>query len=264
MSDIRKLLEDFRKGIIQIEDVLEYIKKLPYEPVMTETSEGSSVFARLDHHRFLRRGTPEIIYGEGKSLKHLVAIVESMTKAGTNVLITRLDPQKAEELSSYFHDGKYFEVCRAWILCRQEIPMVKEGYIAVLTGGTLDIPVAEEAAVTAEFLGSPVKRFYDVGVAGIHRLFDVLEDVRRATAWVVVAGMEGALPSIVAGLVEGPVIAVPTSVGYGAHFGGLAPLLSALNSCSPGVVVVNIDNGFGGGYVASLIHKRIVTYKAGG
>jgi NCAIR mutase (PurE)-related protein len=259
MTEVRKLLESFREGKVAIETVLEYIKKLPYERLAEQTTEGSMTFARIDHHRSLRRGVPEVIYGEGKELEHLKAVVEAMKRAGTNVLITRLGYEKAEKLCQQFPEGKYYETARIWMLQHdREFPRIPEGYVAVLTGGTLDIPVAEEAAVTAEFLGSSVKRFYDVGVAGIHRLLDVIDEVQRATVWVVVAGMEGALPSIVAGLVEGPVIAVPTSVGYGAHFGGIAPLLSALNSCAPGVVVVNIDNGFGGGYVASLIHRRIV------
>ncbi|MCX7822489.1 MAG: nickel pincer cofactor biosynthesis protein LarB [Syntrophobacterales bacterium] len=264
MWNIRKLLEDLRNGAIDIEDALEYIKKFPYEVLLEKDSSNTIAFARIDHHRVLRRGAPEVIYGEGKSLEHLIVLVEAMKRAETNVLITRLEPEKANKLSIHFPEGKYFEICRSWVLRHKEVLSLKEGYVAVLTGGTLDIPVAEEAAITAEFLGSSVKRFYDVGVAGIHRLFDNLDEIMKATVWVVVAGMEGALPSIVAGLVEGPVIAVPTSIGYGAHFGGLAPLLGALNSCSPGVVVVNIDNGFGGGYVASLIHRRIVTKRTGG
>jgi NCAIR mutase (PurE)-related protein len=259
MSKVRKLLEDFKSGFIDIDKVMAYLQKLPYETLAEK--ENSSVFARIDHHRAIRRGVQEIIYGEGKTLEHLIPLVEALDRAGTNVLITRLDREKAEHLSNCFPNGRYFENCRLWILREHEALKLEEGYVAVLTGGTSDIPVAEEAAITAEFLGSSVKRFYDVGVAGIHRLFDVLEDVRQAAAWVVVAGMEGALPSIVAGLVEGPVIAVPTSVGYGAHFAGVAPLLSALNSCAPGIVVVNIDNGFGGGYVASLIHRRIIHAK---
>lgn len=264
MTDIRKILEEFRKGAVELDTLMEYIKKLPYETLTEKQSKGRLEFARLDHHRYLRRGVQEIIYGEGKSLEHLIALVDAMKKTETDVLITRLDSQKARELNVHFPEGKYFEICRLWILRHREISVADEGYVAVLTGGTLDIPVAEEAAITAEFLGSPVRRFYDVGVAGIHRLFDILEDVMKATVWIVVAGMEGALPSIVAGLVEGPVIAVPTSVGYGANLGGLSPLLTALNSCAPGVVVVNIDNGFGGGYVASLIHRKTVTYKKGG
>lgn len=259
MPNIRKLLEDFKSGLIDIDMVTEYLQKLPYEALVE--NENSPVFARIDHHRSIRRGVQEIIYGEGKTLDQLVTLVEAMRRAGTNVLITRLDHEKAQKLCGHFPEGRYFENCRLWILQVQEALKIEEGYVAVLTGGTSDIPVAEEAAITAEFFGSSVRRFYDVGVAGIHRLFDVIEDIRRATAWIVVAGMEGALPSIVAGLVEGPVIAVPTSVGYGAHFGGMVPLLSALNSCAPGIVVVNIDNGFGGGYVASLIHRRIVLAK---
>ncbi|MEJ5301604.1 MAG: nickel pincer cofactor biosynthesis protein LarB [Thermodesulforhabdaceae bacterium] len=259
MADIRKLLESFRDGKVSVETVVEYIKKLPYEELVEKTTEGSLTFARLDHHRIFRRGIPEVIYGEGKSLEHLKSIVEAMVKTGTDVLITRLEGEKAEKLCKQFPEGKYSATARTWILSPAgNTSRIPDGYVAVLTGGTLDIPVAEEAAITAEFLGSSVKRFYDVGVAGIHRLFDIIDEVQKATVWVVVAGMEGALPSVVAGLVEGPVIAVPTSVGYGANFGGIAPLLSALNSCAPGVVVVNIDNGFGGGYVASLIHKRIV------
>ncbi|SFM50057.1 nickel pincer cofactor biosynthesis protein LarB [Thermodesulforhabdus norvegica] len=248
MERLRRLLEEYRKGNVGIDEVMSFLKELPYENLS---------FARIDHHRALRRGFPEVIYGEGKKAEHLRAIVESMARRGSNVLITRLDRQNAEILNHAFPEARYHADARVWILQNSEIPSIPNGYIAVLTGGTLDIPVAEEAALTAELMGSQVRRFYDVGVAGLHRLLDIREEVCGASAWVVVAGMEGALPSVVAGLVEGPVVAVPTSVGYGSHFNGIAPLLAMLTTCVPGIVVVNIDNGFGGGYVASVIHRRI-------
>lgn len=252
MKKLRKILEDYRFGAVNIDEVLQFISRLPYENLS---------FARIDHHRSLRRGFPEVVYGEGKTIEQLRDIVASLSGAGSNVLITRITADKAELLQREFPAARYHEASRVWILKSVEEPTIPDGYVAVLSGGTLDIPVAEEAALTAELMGSTVKRFYDVGVAGLHRLLDVWNDLQKAAVWVVVAGMEGALPSVVGGLVEGPVIAIPTSIGYGCHFGGIAPLLAMLNSCVPGIVVVNIDNGFGGGYVASIIHRRIATKK---
>ncbi len=256
---LHKLLKDFKEGTLGTDAFIEILQKLPYEQLSPlRGNDFSPAFARIDHHRMIRRNAPEVVYGEGKTAEQLEQIVHSMWCMGSNVLVTRIDPDNAQLLTNRFPQGVHVPSARLWQLIHHPMPAL-EGYIAVLTGGTLDIPVAEEAAVTAEFFGSTVKRFYDVGVAGIHRLFDILDDIRRAHCWVVVAGMEGALPSIVAGLVEGPVIAVPTSVGYGVHLRGVTPLLAALNSCSPGVVVVNVDNGFGGGYVASLIHRKTTT-----
>ncbi len=259
MEKIIELLKQFKEGKIGMEEIIAFLSKLPYESI---SGNFPFPFGRIDHHRVVRRGFPEVIYGGGKSFEQIFAIVEAMVKVGSSVLITRLGKEIGSELLKHFPEGRYYPEARIWMLKNSE-KEIRPGYVAVVTGGTLDINVAEEAAVTAEFLGSPVKRFYDVGVAGIHRLFDILDDLRKASSVIVVAGMEGALPSVVAGLIDGPVIAVPTSVGYGAHFGGLVPLLSALNSCSPGVVVVNIDNGFGAGYVASLIHRKIVVSKEG-
>ncbi|HDL90438.1 MAG TPA: nickel pincer cofactor biosynthesis protein LarB [Thermodesulforhabdus norvegica] len=248
MKQLIKVLEDFKKGFVDVHEVCEFIARLPYENLS---------FARLDHHRTLRRGFPEVVYGNGKTVEQLKEIVTSMQEMGSTVLITRIDKDVAAELSASFPEGNYSKTARVWFMRGSDIPAVDEGYVAILTGGTVDIPVAEEAAITAELMGSRVKRFYDVGVAGLHRLMDIWAELRKATVWVVVAGMEGALPSVVASLVEGPIIAIPTSAGYGSSFGGIAALLTMLNSCSPGIVVVNIDNGFGGGYVASIIHRRI-------
>ncbi len=249
MNQIKKVLEDYKKGNIDIKDVIKFIDKLPYEKLR---------FARIDHHRSIRKGFPEVIYGEGKTFEQLKEIVTSMKKSGSSVLITRIEQKIAKKMKELFPDAGYNPAARLWFLTNGEIQKIKEGYIAIITAGTLDIPIAEEAAITAELMGSSTKKFYDVGVAGLHRLLDIWDDLKSATVWVVVAGMEGALPSVVAGLVEGPVIAIPTSVGYGSGAGGISALLAMLNTCVPGIAVVNIDNGFGGGYLASVIHKKIV------
>ncbi len=249
MNQIKKALESYKKGEIDIKDVLKLIDKLPYEKLQ---------FARIDHHRSIRRGFPEVVFGEGKSFEQLKEIVLSMKKSGSSVLVTRIEREIAEKMQELFPDAGYNPAARIWFLTNGEIKKIKEGYIAVITAGTLDIPVAEEAATTAELMGSTTRKFYDVGVAGLHRLLDIWDDLKSATVWIVVAGMEGALPSVVAGLVEGPVIAIPTSVGYGSGLGGISALMAMLNTCVPGIAVVNIDNGFGGGYLASVIHKKIV------
>ncbi len=213
-------------------------------------------FAKVDHHRKKRQGFPEIIYGEGKSAEQIIAILEAITAKGNDILITRIDQEKADLVLKLHPELTYHETARilSW---NQQSKSVRDakGYIAIVCAGTSDLRVAEEAAVTAEVLGSKVHRIYDVGVAGIHRLFDNLEEIQQATVSVVVAGMEGALPSVVGGLVSHPVIAVPTSVGYGANFGGMSALLSMLNSCASGISVVNIDNGFGGAYNAVVIDR---------
>lgn len=213
-------------------------------------------FAKVDHHRKKRQGFPEIVYGEGKTAEQIIAITRSLQDQQQNVMITRISKEKAELVKNSCPELTYHETSR--ILFWDAKPAEKKncsGYIAVIAAGTSDLSVAEEAAVTAEVLGSNVHRIYDVGVAGIHRLLSHAEEIQNATVSVVVAGMEGALPSVVGGLVSHPVIAVPTSIGYGANFQGLSALLTMLNSCASGISVVNIDNGFGGGYNAALIHR---------
>ncbi|WP_067730379.1 nickel pincer cofactor biosynthesis protein LarB [Oceanobacillus damuensis] len=213
-------------------------------------------FAKVDHHRKKRQGFPEIIYGEGKSPEQITAIIEAIKAKNNDVLVTRINKEKAEAILMQHSELTYNETAQI-LYWKQQTKSADEanGYIAVVCAGTSDLRVAEEAAVTAEVLGSNVHRIYDVGVAGIHRLLDNLEEIQQATASIVVAGMEGALPSVVGGLVSHPVIAVPTSVGYGANFNGLAALLTMLNSCASGVSVVNIDNGFGGAYNAVIIDR---------
>ncbi|WP_138420101.1 nickel pincer cofactor biosynthesis protein LarB [Aquibacillus sediminis] len=213
-------------------------------------------FAKVDHHREKRQGFPEVIYGEGKSVEHLLSIINAMASKKNNVLITRVTKEKAEQIRKQYTQFTYNEQARV-LFWKQDVEeqSKQSGYIAIVCAGTSDLPVAEEAAITAEALGCDVRRFYDVGVAGIHRLLDNIEEIQNATVSVVVAGMEGALPSVVGGLVSHPVMAVPTSVGYGANFQGLSALLTMLNSCASGISVVNIDNGFGGAYNAALIHR---------
>lgn len=211
-------------------------------------------FAKVDHHRAKRQGYPETIYGEGKTTEQISAIINAIEQKGNRILVTRVAPGKAWELLTD-HPELYYNKTAEIIHTKQAFERDdQDGYIAIVCAGTSDLRVAEEAAVTAEAFGVKVKRFYDVGVAGIHRLFDNIQAIRQATCTVVVAGMDGALPSVVGGLVTRPVIAVPTSVGYGASFNGMAALLTMLNSCASGISVVNIDNGFGGAYNAVLIH----------
>ena len=224
---------------------LSRLRHLPYENLG---------FAEVDHHRALRKGFPEVVLGEGKTTEQVVAIAERLAAQGDRLLITRVDADCYRAVKERLPDAVYHPSARAVTLDRGGER--RRPGVAVLCAGTSDLPVAEEAAVTAELMGSAVDRMYDVGVAGIHRLLDKLERIQGAKALVVVAGMEGALPSVVAGLVAAPVIAVPTSVGYGASFRGLAPLLAMLNSCAAGVSVVNIDNGFGAGYVAAVINRQ--------
>ncbi|KAB7709182.1 nickel pincer cofactor biosynthesis protein LarB [Bacillus aerolatus] len=213
-------------------------------------------FVKIDHHRKSRQGFPEIVFGEGKTAEHILAIVQSLKAQNDSVLVTRISEKKADYIRSQVPEFDYNEMARtlSWKKVGAK-RRFKEGYIAIVCAGTSDLPVAEEAAVTAETLGCDVRRIYDVGVAGLHRLLDHIDDIRGATVSVVVAGMEGALPSVLGGLVTNPIIAVPTSIGYGANFNGLSALLSMLNSCASGVSVVNIDNGFGAAYNAALIHR---------
>ena len=247
MRKLEEILLEFKQGGRSMHEVLEYLEKLPFEDLC---------FAKVDHHRCLRRGVAEVVYGEGKTAEQISLILESMIKFGSNVLVTRMDAQKAEIVGSRIEGIVYHPDARVLTLKLEQQQPVPEGTIHVICAGSSDLPVAEEAAVTAEFLGNRVRRNYDIGIAGLHRLLNAWEELRKGTVHVVVAGMEGALPSVVAGLVRGPVIAVPTSVGYGASFGGIAALLGMLNSCSPGISVVNIDNGFGAGYLAAVINRQ--------
>ena len=224
------------------------MRRLPFEDIG---------FANLDHHRALRDHMPEVVLGEGKSVEQVVAIAGKLLERADRLLVTRASPEAARALLVAVPDAVHHDIARCVTVERVQLP--KQDGVVVLCAGTADLPVAEEAAVTAEIIGNRVERAYDVGVAGIHRLLDRLPLLRSARALVVVAGMEGALPSVVAGLVAAPVIAVPTSVGYGASFRGLAPLLAMLNSCAAGVGVVNIDNGFGAGYLAASINRIALT-----
>jgi NCAIR mutase (PurE)-related protein len=244
---LRDLLEQVQKGGLDLEIAMERLKKLPYEDLG---------YARIDNHRCVRTGVPEVIYCEGKAISHIQGIVKRMCEYHCNILATRAGPEVFEAIQAVVQDCEYQEMARIVVIKRR--PVEKIGNIAVVSAGTSDIPVAEEAVITAELLGNNVKRFYDVGVAGIHRLLGVCDDLFQANVAIAVAGMEGALASVVGGLVSCPVIGVPTSVGYGASFKGVAALLSMLNSCASGVSVVNIDNGFGAGYQASLINRLAV------
>jgi hypothetical protein len=244
---LKELLTDVRRGKIEVEEAVRRLKRLPYEDLG---------FAVVDHHRALRCGFPEVILCEGKEAAHVLKIAASILDQGGGLLATRVAPETAESMLKEFAGAEHNPVAGT-VYHPGKRPRERTGCVAVISAGTSDMPVAEEAAVTSEATGSRTERIYDVGVAGIHRILTHAGRLRAANALVVVAGMEGALPSVVGGLVEKPVIAVPTSVGYGASFGGLAPLLGMLNSCASGVVVVNIDNGFGGGYAASLINRAI-------
>ncbi|RJQ30431.1 MAG: nickel pincer cofactor biosynthesis protein LarB [Peptococcaceae bacterium] len=240
---LRRLLEEVRSGGVSVGDALERLKTLPYETLG---------FARVDHHRALRKGFPEVVFCQGKTVEQVVAIVKTLAGSGQTVLATRAGRSVYKAVRSEFAGAEYSEPGRVLVVRNGDL-LPSKGNVLVMTAGTADLPVAEEAAVTAEVMGNKVERLYDVGVAGIHRLLGHLETLRRAHVVIVAAGMEGALPGVVGGLTDRPVIAVPTSVGYGASFGGLAALLGMLNSCASGVGVVNIDNGFGAGALASAI-----------
>jgi len=243
-KQIKKLLRELKTGKITEKEALERLKSLPFKDLN---------FAKIDHHRILRRGFPEVILGQGKTKGQIVKITKEMAKYN-DVLITKTNGEVFKAIKKFYKKAAYNETAKTIIIKKGE-RRPRKGKILVLTAGTSDIPVAEEAAVTADFLGNRVEKIYDVGVAGLHRLLVQLPKISKSSVIIVVAGMEGALASVVSGLVDKPVIAVPTSCGYGASFKGIAPLLTMLNSCSPGVAVVNIDNGFGAGYLASLINK---------
>jgi NCAIR mutase (PurE)-related protein len=242
---IRKIFEEVRKGKLLPDEAVQRLRHLPFEDLG---------FAKVDHHRALRAGMPEVIFGEGKTPTQVAQIFSRLAKHGGNILATRTTRQQFAAVKKKAPKAEYRELARAVVLWRERKKYGK-GTIAVVSAGTSDIPVAEEAVVTAELMGNDVERLYDVGVAGIHRLLANRGALARARVVVVCAGMEGALPSVVGGLIGVPVIAVPTSVGYGAAFKGLAALLGMMNSCASNVSVVNIDNGFGAGYVASLINR---------
>ena len=244
-ESLRKLFEQVRRGKLSPDEAVARLRHMPFEDLG---------FAKVDHHRALRAGMPEVIFGEGKTPAQVAAIFASLAKHGGNVLTTRADQKQFGAVKKKIRGAEFRPLARAIVLKRDETRYGK-GIVTVVSAGTGDIPVAEEAVVTAELMGNEVQHLYDVGVAGVHRLLANRHVLAKARVLIVCAGMEGALPSVVGGLVGVPVIAVPTSVGYGASFKGLTALLGMMNSCASNVSVVNIDNGFGAGYVASLINR---------
>jgi NCAIR mutase (PurE)-related protein len=243
---IKELLDSVKQGATSVDEAMEQFRHFPSQDLGC---------AQVDHHRELRQGMPEVIFGEGKTTEQIVHIMGAMADRGGNCLVTRLSAEKARQLITSFPAAAWHSDARCLTLEQRPVAQRGRGQILVLSAGTSDIPVAAEALVTARFLGNEVEHIYDVGVAGIHRLLARREQLAAASVIIVIAGMEGALPSVVGGLVAKPVIAVPTSVGYGASFGGIAALLGMLNSCAAGVTVVNIDNGFGAASAASLINR---------
>ncbi|MCX6356546.1 MAG: nickel pincer cofactor biosynthesis protein LarB [Candidatus Aureabacteria bacterium] len=243
---LKKVLNGLARGRITVAEAMERLRHLPFQEIGHST---------VDRHRALRQGYPEVIFCEGKTVQEIVQIAAHICATGENLLATRAGEEVYQKLRQQFPNAVYHRRARVVTVELRKLRKAK-GFIAVVSAGTADAPVAEEAAVTAEIMGNAVRRFYDVGVAGLHRIISKLPELSRARVIVVAAGMEGALPSVVGGLVGTPVIAVPTSVGYGASFKGVAALLGMLNSCAAGVTVVNIDNGFGAGYAAALINKR--------
>lgn len=245
LNEYRQLFQQIKSGEVNIEQALNQVRNLKFDDLG---------FAKVDHHRQIRNGYPEVIFSQGKTVEQIKAIVLKLAEKNNNIMATRATREVYEGICEVIEDAEYFEAARIVVVKKRNI-LVTEKTIAVVSAGTSDIPVAEEAAITAETLCNRVTRVYDVGVAGIHRLFANADTLMSANVLVVVAGMEGALASVVGGMVDKPVIAVPTSIGYGASFGGLSALLTMLNSCSSGISVVNIDNGFGAGYTASMINK---------
>jgi len=243
---LKQILRSVSTGKTSVEDAAEQLKHLAYEDID---------FAHIDHHRSLRKGFPEVIFGQGKTSEQIIAIIEKMHSQENVILVTRIDQTKANKILSHFPEAIYHADARM-LIWEIHAPEIRgRGKIVVVSAGTSDIPVAKEAYLTARAMGNEVETIFDVGVAGIHRLFNHKELISRASVLIVAAGMEGALPSVVAGMVSRPVIAVPTSVGYGVSLGGLTALFAMLNSCSSNVAVVNIDNGFGAGYMASIINS---------
>ena len=243
-SQLKDVLDKVHLGKLSPEEAFLILKDYPYQNLG---------FAKIDHHRELRKGFPEIIYGLGKTEEQIVKISREIIKKGSNLLITKIEPKVFDKLKKKIPEAHYNSLAKV-VYFKQQKPATGKGKIAIITAGTSDIPVAEEAAVTCEILGNHADKIYDVGVAGIHRLFGEFERIKKARVIITVAGMEGALPSVIAGIVSVPIVAVPTSIGYGASLKGVAALLAMLNSCPGGVGVVNIDNGFGAGYLASLIN----------
>jgi NCAIR mutase (PurE)-related protein len=246
-SSINKILKEYKRGGCRLEDVLKMIQQsCSYEDLG---------FAKVDTNRVKRKGYPETIFCKGKTIKQIIDIMGTLNKHGLNILATKADKRVYNSVKKRFPNAVYNQLARTIIVVNKPVKKKRAGVILIVTAGTSDIPVAEEAAVTAEIMGNKVEKIYDVGVAGVHRVWDVYDKIKKASVIIVVAGMEGALASVIGGLTNKPVIAVPTSVGYGASFKGLAPLLTMLNCCAEGVAVVNIDNGFGAGYFASLINR---------
>jgi NCAIR mutase (PurE)-related protein len=241
-----ELLKQVQRQEVTVADALARLRHLPFEDLG---------FAKIDHHRALRQGFPEVILGQGKEARDIAAIARAMRRSESNILITRLSEQKITQLRKFRTGLQFHSAARAATWVQKPIKIVGKGTVLVISAGTSDIPVAEEAVLTAVMMGNRAERLFDVGVAGIHRILDNRARLAAAAVLIVVAGMEGALPSVVAGLIDKPVIAVPTSVGYGASFNGISALLGMLNSCAAGVTVVNIDNGFGAGFAASLINR---------
>lgn len=247
-KELTRLLQSLVDGQISVADGVERLKQLPFEDIG---------IAQIDHHRELRQGVPEIVLGESKSSEQLLAILAAMQQRGSNILVTRLNAEKAEVLLNHHPEADYDSLSRTFCLIQKPIAETGRGTVLVICAGTSDLQVAREATVTAKMLGNRVEELVDVGVAGLHRLLAKGDRLQQAAVVIVVAGMEGALPSVVGGLVGVPVIAVPTSVGYGAAFGGIAALLGMLNSCASGVTVVNIDNGFGAAFAANRINRLL-------
>lgn len=243
---IRKLMQDVASGAVSAGEAVERLKMLPFEDMD---------FAKIDHHRSLRRGFPEVVFCAGKTPEQIVAISERIVGHGSNLLATRCSAEVFAKVAPHVPEAVWHETASLFAVETNKVE--RKGCVAVVSGGTADIPVAEEAVQTAHYFGCLVERFNDVGVAGIHRLFSSMDEIRKADVIIVVAGMEGALASVVAGMTDAPIVAVPTSVGYGASFGGVAALLAMLNSCAGGVTVVNIDNGFGAAYAAAMICRKI-------
>lgn len=247
-KNLKKLLNDIKNKKIRVETAIKKLKFLPFEDIG---------FAKIDHHRALRKGFPEVVFCQNKTTEQVAKIVRKLAENNADVIATRATEEMYKEVKKYIKNAQYNNISKTIIIKKSHGFAVRFfSKILVVSAGTSDIPVAEEAAVVAEAMGNKVERLYDVGVAGIHRLLSNKEKLANANVLIVVAGMDGVLPSVVSGLIDKPIIAVPTSVGYGASFKGIAPLLTMLNCCSPGVVVVNIDNGFGAGYFASLINEK--------
>lgn len=244
-AELTNLLAGFKLGNVTIDDTLKRLKQLPYEDLG---------FAKIDHHRALRSGFPEVVFCQGKTVDQVVQIFQALQKQNERILLTRAAPEYYAAVKEIHAEAQYNELGRI-IYVNESVPQSDSGYVPIICAGTADIPVAEEAFITAQVCGAQVERLFDVGVAGLHRLLDQIEKIQRASCIVCIAGMEGALPSVVGGLAPCPVIAVPTSVGYGSHFNGMVPLLGMLNSCASNVTVVNIDNGFSAGHVAAMIAR---------